>query len=126
MAAIPGLEAEDAKRPGRVRENLVSERTRIGNRIKSTLARLGIRGFKPTLPTAARRLELSRQAILTVKAEHVATFLGHKITPQLAQQIRRSVRNPDREHLRQASFRQILEQDLRQICPRPAHRDHHQ
>src|SRR5499426_805421 len=31
--------------------------------------------------------QLSRQAILTVKAEHVATFLGHKFTPQLAQQI---------------------------------------
>src|SRR5271166_6077383 len=30
---------------------------------------------------------LSRQAILTVKAEHVATFLGHKITAQLAQEI---------------------------------------
>ena len=33
--------------------------------------------------------QLSRQAILTVKAEHVATFLGHKITPQLAQEIGR-------------------------------------
>ena len=31
--------------------------------------------------------QLSRQAILTVKAEHVATFLGHKITPHLAQEI---------------------------------------
>jgi hypothetical protein len=31
--------------------------------------------------------QLSRQAILTVKAEHVATFLGHKITSQLAQEI---------------------------------------
>ena len=31
--------------------------------------------------------QLSRQAILCVKAEHVATFLGHKITPQLAQEI---------------------------------------
>jgi len=31
--------------------------------------------------------QLSRQAILTIKAEHVATFLGHKITAQLAQQI---------------------------------------
>jgi hypothetical protein len=31
--------------------------------------------------------QLSRQAILTVKAERVATFLGHKITAQLAQQI---------------------------------------
>jgi transposase len=32
MAAIPSLEAEDAKRPSRERENLVGERTRIGNR----------------------------------------------------------------------------------------------
>jgi hypothetical protein len=31
--------------------------------------------------------QLSRQAILTVKAEHVATFLGHKITAQLAQEV---------------------------------------
>jgi len=57
MAAIPSLEEEDAKRPSRERENLVGERTRIGNRIKSTLARLGIRGFKPTLRTAAQQLE---------------------------------------------------------------------
>ena len=56
MAAIPTLEEEDAKRPSRERENLVGERTRIGNRIKATLARLGIRGFKPTLRTAAARL----------------------------------------------------------------------
>ena len=39
MPAIPSLEEEDAKRPSRERENLVGERTRIGNRIKSTLAR---------------------------------------------------------------------------------------
>jgi len=31
--------------------------------------------------------ELSRQAIMSVKAEQVATFLGKKITPQLAQEI---------------------------------------
>jgi transposase len=57
MVAIPTLEEEDGKRPSRERENLVDERTRIGNRIKATLARLGIRGFKPTLRTAAERLE---------------------------------------------------------------------
>jgi transposase len=57
MAAIPSLEEEDAKRPSRECENLVGERTRIGNRIKSTLARLGVRGFKPTLRTAVQRLE---------------------------------------------------------------------
>jgi hypothetical protein len=31
--------------------------------------------------------QLSRQAVLSVKAEQVATFLGKKITPQLAQEI---------------------------------------
>jgi hypothetical protein len=31
--------------------------------------------------------QLVRQAVLSVKAEHVATFLGRKITPQLAQEI---------------------------------------
>jgi transposase len=45
-----------AKRPNRERECLVGERTRIVNRIKSTLARLGIRNFKPTLRKAAERL----------------------------------------------------------------------
>jgi hypothetical protein len=40
-------------------------------------------------PTILKPLyqQLSRQAILTVKAEHVATFLGHRITAQLAQEI---------------------------------------
>ena len=35
---------------------LVGERTRIVNRMKGTLARLGIRNFKPTLRKAAERL----------------------------------------------------------------------
>jgi transposase len=56
MARIPTLEEEDTKRPNRERENLVSERTRIVNRMKSALARLGIRGFKPTLRKARERL----------------------------------------------------------------------
>jgi transposase len=60
MAAIPTLEEEDAKRPNRERESLVGERTRIVNRIKGTLARLGIRGFRPTLRTAAERLPTLR------------------------------------------------------------------
>ena len=34
----------------------MGERTQIVNRIKSTLARLGIRNFKPTLRKAAERL----------------------------------------------------------------------
>lgn len=31
--------------------------------------------------------QLSRQAVLSVRAQQIATFLGHKITPQLAQEI---------------------------------------
>ena len=57
MVAIPTLEEEDAKRPGRERERLVGERTRIINRIKGALARLGIRNFKPTLRAAPQQLE---------------------------------------------------------------------
>ena len=43
MARVPTIAEEDAKRPNRERECLVGERTRIVNRIKATLARLGIR-----------------------------------------------------------------------------------
>jgi transposase len=49
MARVPTIAKEDAKRPNRERECLVGERTRIVNRIKATLARMGIRNFKPTL-----------------------------------------------------------------------------
>ena len=60
MAAIPTLEEEDARRPTRERESLVGERTRIVNRIKAALARLGVRGFKPTLRKALERLDALR------------------------------------------------------------------
>ena len=56
MARVPTMLEEDAKRPNRERECLVGERTRIVNRMKGTLARLGIRTFKPTLRKAAERL----------------------------------------------------------------------
>jgi transposase len=56
MVRVPTIAEEDAKRPNRERESLVGERTRINNRIKATLARLGIRNFKPTLRKAAERL----------------------------------------------------------------------
>jgi transposase len=56
MARVPTIAEEDAKRPNRERDCLMRERTRIVNRIKSTLARLGIRNFKPTLRKAAERL----------------------------------------------------------------------
>jgi transposase len=60
MVAIPTLAQEDARRPSRERESLVGERTRIVNRMKAALARLGIRGFKPELRKAPQRLEALR------------------------------------------------------------------
>jgi transposase len=54
MARVPTIAEEDAKRPNRERECLVGER--IVNRMKATLARLGVRNFKPTLRKAAERL----------------------------------------------------------------------
>jgi len=57
MVAVPTIEDEDAKRPSRERESLVGEQTRIINRMKSGLARLGIRGFKPELRKAAQQLD---------------------------------------------------------------------
>jgi transposase len=72
MAMVPTAEEEDARRPNRERENLVSERTRIINRMKSTLARLGIRGFKPTLRKASEQLA----RLLTPRGCTVATELA--------------------------------------------------
>ncbi|ABE63551.1 transposase IS116/IS110/IS902 [Nitrobacter hamburgensis X14] len=65
MVAIPTYEEEDAKRPSRERESLVGERTRIINRMKGALARLGIRGFKPELRRAPEKLS----ALLTPEGE---------------------------------------------------------
>src|SRR3981081_4472694 len=57
MVAIPTIEDEDAKRPNRERESLVGEQTRIVNRMKAALTRLGIRGFNPKMKKPAERLE---------------------------------------------------------------------
>ncbi len=57
MVAIPSPAQEDARRAHRERESLVGERTRVVNRMKATLVRLGIRGFNPALRKAPERLE---------------------------------------------------------------------
>jgi transposase len=79
MVAIPTLTEEDAKRPNRERESLVAERNRIINRIKATMARLGIRGFKPMLKKAAERLEALR------------TLEGETVPPNTAAELRRAM-----------------------------------
>jgi transposase len=59
-ASVPSLWEEDAKRPSRERESLVGEQSRLINRMKATLIRLGIRGFNPKLRHAEQRLETLR------------------------------------------------------------------
>jgi transposase len=79
MVAIPTLEEEDAKRPSRERESLVGERTRIINRMKGALARLGIRGFKPELRRASEKL------IVLLTPE------GQPLPPNLLEEMRREM-----------------------------------
>jgi transposase len=79
MVAIPTLEEEDAKRPSRERESLVGERTRIINRMKGALARMGIRGFKPELRRAPKELI----ALLTPE--------GQPLPPNLLEEMRREM-----------------------------------
>ena len=57
MAAIPSLAEEDAKRPSREHEKLGADRSRIVNKMKAALIRLGIRNFNVKLRKAAERLE---------------------------------------------------------------------
>lgn len=56
MAAIPTLEEENDKRANREHQTLVGERTRLINRMKGAMTRLGVRNFKPTLRNAAEHL----------------------------------------------------------------------
>jgi transposase len=57
MVAIPTIEEEDAKRPNRERDSLVTEQTRIGNQIKAILTRFGIRRFRLKLRKAEQQLK---------------------------------------------------------------------
>ena len=76
MAAVPAAEEEDARRPNREREDLVTERTRIANQMKAILARFGIRSFKPTLRKAAEKLDGLRTAEGTPSLENTRAELS--------------------------------------------------
>jgi transposase len=79
MVAIPNTKDEDAKRPNRERLSLVGEQTRIVNRMRAALIRLGIRGFNPKLKKAAGRLEDLR------------TPEGEPIPPNMLGELRRDM-----------------------------------
>ena len=92
MVAIPTTNDEDAKRPNRERESLVGEQSRIVNRMKATLTRLGIRGFNPKLKKAAERLDGLR------------TPEGEPIPPNTLAELRRDM---ERRRLVRDQIRQI-------------------
>jgi len=79
MCAIPTSAEEDAKRPHRERETLVGEHTTIINRVKATLARLGIRGFNPKLKKAPECLG------------HLRTPEGEPIPPNTLSELQRDL-----------------------------------
>lgn len=79
MVAIPTLVEENTKRPGRERESLVGERSRLINRMKATLARLGIRNFNRKLKKAVDRLKAVR------------TPEGESIPPNTQAELRRDM-----------------------------------
>ena len=62
MVAIPTIAEEDARRPNRERQNLVTEQTRIINQIKAIFSRFGIRSLRPTKRKLAEGLEDLRTA----------------------------------------------------------------
>lgn len=109
MAAIPTLAAEDAKRPNREREMLVGEKTRIVNRMKAALARLGIRSFKPTLRQAAERLADLR------------TPEGAPLPPNTLAELRRDM---ERLRLVRAQIRDIEAARTRRLAQPPGGRPH--
>ncbi len=100
MVAIPTLAEEDAKRPSRERESLVAEQSRIINRVKSALARLGIRGFNSKLKRAADRLEDLR------------TPEGEPIPPNTLAALRRDLA---RRRLLREQIKQIEEARLERV-----------
>jgi transposase len=102
MARVPTMLEEDAKRPNRERECLVGERTRIVNRMKGTLARLGIRTFKPTLRKAAERLATLHTPEGSPLPPNVSAELQHDMARlrHLISQIR-EIENARQERLEQ-------------------------
>ena len=109
MVAIPTLKDEDAKRPNREHESLVGEQSRIINRMKATLIRLGIRGFNPKLKKAAERLEGLR------------TPEGERVPPNTLAELRRDM---ERRQLLRDKIRQIEDARLDRLEQAPGDGPH--
>jgi transposase len=62
MVAIPTREEEDLRRPSRERAELVTERTRLRNRIRALLTLHGLSEVNPNTPATCRKLAQLRTA----------------------------------------------------------------
>src|ERR1700756_169359 len=109
MVATPTTKDEDTKRPSRERQNLVGEQTRIVNRMKAALIRLGTRGFNPKLKKAAGRLEDLR------------TPEGEPIPPNTLAELHRDMQ---RRRLVSDQIRQIEEARLERMEQAPGDGPH--
>jgi transposase len=109
MVAIPTIMDEDAKRPNRERESLVGEQSRIVNRMKAALIRLGIRGFNPKLKKAAGRLA------------GLHTPEGEPIPPNTLAELRRDM---ERRRLVRDQIRQLEEARLERLEHAPCDGPH--
>jgi transposase len=109
MVAIPTTKDEDAKRPNREHESLVGEQSRIVNRMKAALIRLGIRGFNPKLKKAAERLDGLR------------TPEGEPIPPNTLAELRRDM---VRRRLVSDQIRQIEDARLERLKQAPGDGPH--
>jgi len=107
IVAIPTVAEEDARRPNRERENLVTERTRIVNRMKATLTRFGIRNFKPTLRKAAEKLDNLRTAEAMPLPENTRAELRRHLARLRV--VREQIREIEHERLRMLKAAPVTE-----------------
>src|SRR5262249_61533096 len=104
MVEIPTVKDEAATRANREQDSLLGERSRIVNRMKVALVRLGTRGFNPKLKRATTRLD------------NLRTPEGEPIPPNALAELRRDM---ERRRLVNNQIRQIEEERLERIEKTP-------
>jgi transposase len=98
MVAIPTIEEEDARRPNRERQTLVTEQTRIVNQMKAIFTRFGIRTFRPTLRKAEDKLKGLRTAEGTPLPENTRAEVCRHLARLRV--VREQIRAVEQERLR--------------------------
>jgi transposase len=102
MVGIPTIEEEDARRPNRERQNLVTEQTRIVNQLKAALVRFGIRSFRPTVRKAEEKLKNLRTGEGSPLPENTRAELRRLLARLRV--IREQIRTVEQERLRKLAM----------------------